>query len=185
MGGREGGWRLRESRPKFVNSFVCACRVHCGCYTPPYLDTTGARCVLLHPVPPPRARVFLPPHPPPSPLCSACLSTSIPFDHTGEIHLVARFTSPRSLFPLPHSLSQSLFPPRSRCNERCTLSSSCSRRRCFHSAAQSVSARLPARFVQRWASAGRSSVTRNEPKRTWEEIDTLTLVSRYRILLQI
>lgn len=45
MGGREGGWRLRESRPKFVNSFVCACRVHCGCYTPPHTSTQPARDV--------------------------------------------------------------------------------------------------------------------------------------------
>lgn len=127
------------------------------------------------------------PHPVfPSPLYPAALPPSRAFPHPSlstalEIHLVRpRLASSHSLFLfLLSPLSQSLFPPRhprSQCNERYTLSSSsssCSRRRCFYSAAQSVSARLPVRFVYREMRvrtyAGRTSVI-HEPKRTWEEI---------------
>lgn len=123
----------------------------------------------------------------PHPVSSSPLYPAAPraFPHpslstTLEIHLVVRLVSPHLARSLalsipPLSLLQSLFPPRrprSRCNERYTLSSSCSRRRCFHSAAQSVSARLPVRFVQGEmrvrTDSGRTSVT-HESKRTWEE----------------
>lgn len=86
----------------------------------------------------------------------------------------------RSLFPFLLSPCRNLPSPprrpRSRCNERYTLSSSCSRRRCFHSAAQSVSARLPVRFVQGEmrvrTDAGRTSVT-HESRRTRRETRAL------------
>lgn len=153
-----------------VRTYVCMCRLHCGCSLPPYLDTTGAQCVLL-----------LPSRIPCSPLPCTLLPL-MPF-HIHPFRPHWRFTScaPSRVISLtlslpPLSLSQSLFPPRRprlQFNERYTLSSSCSRRRCFHSAAQSVSARLPVRFVHREMRvrtyAGRTSVT-HEPKRTWEEI---------------
>lgn len=66
------------------------------------------------------------------------------------------------LLPLSRSLSAAISSPRrsrSRCNERCTLLSSCSRRRCFYSAAQSVSVRMPARFARRFASVARASAS--------------------------
>lgn len=123
-----------------------------------------------------------------SPLPSAApraLSTSILFDHTGD--------SPRCMLlslslSRSQALSLSLAPspssPRGalgwRCNERCTLSSSCSRRRCFHSMAQSVSARLPARFSLRCALAGRPSVIQNKPKRMRREADAVAITSKYR-----
>lgn len=121
----------------------------------------------------PASRVLLSP----VPCCPSCLSTSIPFDHTGDSPRAPRLASSHSLFPFLLSPCRNLsFPPRRprlQFNERYTLSSSCSRRRCFHSAAQSVSARLPVRFVHREMRvrtyAGRTSVT-HEPKRTWEEI---------------
>lgn len=152
---------------------ACARRVHCRCSLPPHPDATGALCVPLLLAPSPRA----------ASRCPSCLSASIPFDHTHEIHLV-RLASPRlvslrfasSSFSLP--AARALFPAalsRSRCNERCTLllSSSCSRRRCFYSAAQSVSAWLPTRFARRFASAPNVhlSLIQNESKSTWQEIE--------------
>lgn len=88
--------------------------------------------------------------------CPSCFSASIPFDHTGDSPrccVSPRFASPR--FFLFLTLCHNLSSPRrsrSRCNERCTLLSSCSHRRCFYSAAQSVSAQLPTRFARRFVS---------------------------------
>jgi len=109
-----------------------------------YPSPAAPHRILLSPVPYAAPRAF--PHP--------SLSTTL------EIHLVAashpvspRLVSPR--FFLFLTLCHNLSSPRrsrSRCNERCTLLSSCSHRRCFYSAAQSVSAQLPTRFARRFAS---------------------------------
>lgn len=183
VGGRKEGERVRENRPKFVNSSECASGAlwmfSPTSLCPPRLPSTQpAHDVYYSSRPNPRTiHVLLPlfstaPH---------ALSTSILFDHTGD--------SPRCiLVSLSQALSLSLAPSRSsprgalgwRCNERCTLSSSCSRRRCFHSVAQSVSARLPARFALRCAFAGRPSVIQNKPKRMRREADAVAITSKYR-----
>lgn len=173
---------VREFAPSmYTCAYVCICRVHCGCSLPPYLDTTGAQCVLLLPF-----RIPCPP------LLPCTLLPLVPFHiHPFQPHWrftsFVRLVSPHLARSLalsipPLSLSQSLFPPRrprSRCNERYTLSSSCSRRRCFHSAAQSVSARLPVRFVQGEmcvrTDARRTSVT-HESKRTWRRSSCLRAI---------
>lgn len=178
-----------RERPKFVNSpRMCVCtRVHVGCivdvlslHTPTqpahYVHRFSLprravpHRVLLSPVPYAAPRAF--PHP--------SLSTTL------EIHLVvclsARLAPPRLATPrffLFLALCRNLSSPRrsrSRCNERCTLLSSCSRRRCFYSAAQSVSARLPARFVRRFASAEYPSLTRDPREIEERNLLRLTLL---------
>jgi len=157
-----------ESRPKFVNSsrmcvYACAYRVHCRCSLPPYLNITGALCVLLLFAPPSRTVFSSPPilYAAPHAFLHPSLSTAL------EIHLVVHLASSHlaSLLFLFLTPCHNLSSPRrshSRCNERCTLLSSCSRR-CFYSAAQSVSAQLPARFTRRFVSAGYACLIRNEP----------------------
>lgn len=120
------------------------------------------------------SRISLP-APPPS-AAPRCLYTSIPFDHTGDSPRCApRLASPRlrSLFSLPRGT------PRSRCNERCTLSSSCSHRRRFHFAAQSVSARLPARFAQRGSARSSPDVTLAENRNARGKKCRCSIASRY------
>lgn len=175
---------------------VCVCtRVHVGCIVDILsLHTPAQPAHYVYRAPP---AAFPSPSPFPfSPAVPCAAPRAFPHPSLStalEIHLVvrlapvsSRLTSSRSfLFLAPCRNSSSPRRSRSRYNERCTLLSSCSRRRCFHSAAQSVSARLPARFARRFAPARRTSgLTRNEPKPTWREIEEPNL-SRLFIILSI
>lgn len=159
--------------------------MHCRCSLPPCPGTTGALCICapLRLAAPRRIPRSPPPPYPALPLVPFRIHPFRPHWRFTSLCVSPRLTSPHLASPAsPLPLSRSLPHPslprrsRSRCNERCTLLSSCSRRRCFHSAAQSVSAGLPARFARRFASARRASgLISNEPKPTWREIEESNL----------
>lgn len=161
--------------------------MHCGCsLLPPSALPATPRHNRHTMCTTPLAPTSAPCSPPPALRCPSCTFHIHPFrPHWGFTSLYASLSLSRSRSQaLSLSLAPSPSSPRGalgwRCNERCTLSSSCSRRRCFHSMAQSVSARLPARFSLRCALAGRPSVIQNKPKRMRREADAVAITSKYR-----